>query len=184
MGIPCQWECVDGLQRVNLRRLPSVDTKAARAWSRSVGKRRRPRVDHDPLAAVQGLADGGVDFEACSAGSLRAPCRCFEGASGVRTTTGVLSASWVCPVVTTIAAVGRLLLETSTHPRPSTPVTMSLIDRARLSSTMKSLVTPANRTIDSIGATDAWAAESVMMVALAKPPGRSDRRSLGTWVST
>ena len=44
---------------------------------------------------------------------------------------------------------GSSLLVTSTHPRPSVPVWMSLIDRALPFSTMKSLVTPANRTIDS-----------------------------------
>ena len=61
---------------------------------------------------------------------------------------------------------------------------MSLIDRALPFSTMKSLVTPANRTIDSIGTTAALASASVMIEALAKPPGRSRPRSLGTRVST
>ena len=82
------------------------------------------------------------------------------------------------------AEAGRVLLVTSTQPRPSVPVTMSLIDLALLFSTTNSLVTPANRMIDSVGTTAAWAAESVTIVALAKPPGRSSRRSLGTWVST
>src|SRR5271157_86963 len=107
-----------------------------------------------------------------------------DGGFGVRITTGVPSASWVWPVMTTIAEVGRLLLVTSTQPGPSLPVTMSLTDRALPFSTKNSLVTPAKRMIDSVGATAAWAAESVMIVALVKPPARNRRLSLGTWVST
>src|SRR5271165_6245571 len=107
-----------------------------------------------------------------------------DGGFGVRITTGVPSASWVWPVMTTIAEVGRLLLVTSTQPGPSLPVTMSLTDRALPFSTKNSLVTPAKRMIDSVGATAAWADKSVTIVALAKPPALSRRLSLGTWVST
>src|SRR5208282_6544330 len=81
--------------------------------------------------------------------------------------------------MTTIAEVGRLLLVTSTQPGPSVPVTMSSTDRALPFSTQNSLVTPAKRMIDSVGATAAWAAESVMIVALAKPPARNKAPLVG-----
>ena len=96
-------------------------------------------------AAVSGIAASVRDVLGAAAGS------------GSRITTGVPSASWVCPVVTTAAVSGSCLLVTSIQPRPSLPVLMSLIDRALPFSTMKSLVTPANRTIESRGTTAALA---------------------------
>ena len=94
-----------------------------------------------------------------------------DGGSGSRITTGVPSASWVCPVVTTAAVAGSSLLVTSIQPCPWLPVLMSLIDRALPFSTMKSLVTPANRTIESRGTTAALASASVMIDGLGEATG-------------
>ena len=56
---------------------------------------------------------------------------------------------------------------------------MSLIDLALPFSTMKSLVTPANRTIDSEGTTAALASESVTIEALREAAGTEQTALVG-----
>src|SRR5512135_1693480 len=138
------------------------------AGGRTRGARARRSIPDQP--AGPGAAGSGLGSSAVG------------GAPGVRTTTGVPSASWVWPVVTTCARAGSLP-RTSTQPGPSRPVSTA-IARAVSPSTTNSLVTPANLTTDSIGTTVASELRSVRIVASANPPGRSIPRLFGTTAST
>ena len=129
------------------------------------------------------LALAGVDSwparPACDRCDARTGARRTRGS-----TTGVPSASWVWPVVTTSAAVGSCSPMTSTQPSPSMPV--SIVDGPGLAVLDDEDLGHAGEVDDRLDRDDGRLArcESVTIDALAKPPGRSRPRSLGTSAST